>query len=198
VGAHRDPAWRESQLGRIFASTRLAIFFGLPAWMSLSRRIAASTSVEMVLTSAVRRQFFRRGSRRSKGEYESRGLESVAHGIQILSMSIELAPGLLTTLCQEHSFHIGCGDFFLRLPSHQRNGAADQAPGNTRIAARTRPPLRKVRKKLRTTDPRGSSTGTFDGASGSLRPGRVFRRKGPPDDERFVDIQDVFHGALPE
>src|SRR5207247_907350 len=96
----------------------------------------------------VRRQFLRGRSRRCKGEHESRGLESVAHGIQFLSMNIEFAPGLLTTLCQEHAFHIGCGDFFLRWASHQRSGAPIRAPGNTRIAARYSPPLRRVRKKL--------------------------------------------------
>src|SRR5882762_7002194 len=42
----------KSKWGRIFASTRLAILFGFPAWLSLSWRIAASTSSEMVLTSA--------------------------------------------------------------------------------------------------------------------------------------------------
>src|SRR5438034_720981 len=117
------------------------------------------------LDECVRRQFLRGRSRRGKGEHESRGLESVAHGIKSFRWSIELAPGLLTTSCQEHAFHVGCGDFFLRLPSHQRSGAPIRAPGNTRIAARTSPPLRRVRKKLRVTDPRSSSTGASDGAS---------------------------------
>src|SRR6266513_2319784 len=166
VGAHRDPGrMREIEVGqdlRLDEARDLFRIAGLDVLVLADRGeyLQRDGSDE-----CVRRQFLRGRTRRGKGEHESRGLESVAHGIKSFRWSIELAPGLLTTLCQEHAFHVGCGDFFLRLPSHQRSGAPIRAPGNNTIAARTSPPLRRVRKKSRMTDPRSSSTGASDGAS---------------------------------
>src|SRR6266568_1361261 len=149
----------KSKWGRIFVSTRLASVFGLPAWMSLSWRIAASTSVEMVLTSAS-------GVSSSAGEAGAARASTRAAVLRVLRMEFksfdgalavgtvaaELAPGLLTTLCQEHAFHVDCRDFFPRLPSHHKSGAPIRAPGNRRIAARTSPHLREVRSKVPTAD----------------------------------------------
>src|SRR6267154_764994 len=139
----------KSKWGRIFASTRPAILFGLPARMSLSWRIAAITSSEMVLTSAS-------GASSSAGEAGAARASTIAAVLRVLCMEFnsfsikplagsKVAPGLLTTLCQEHAFHVGCGGVFRRWPSHQRIGAPIRAPGSSRIAARYSPPLRKLR-----------------------------------------------------
>src|SRR6266571_7051862 len=123
VGAHRDPGgMRKIEVGQDLrldeARERLRIA-GLDVLVLADRGeyLQRDGSDE-----CVRRQFLRRRSRRGKGEHESRSFECVAH-VQILliraigqlsAVAAESAPGLLTTLCQEHAFHVGCRGAFRR------------------------------------------------------------------------------------
>src|SRR5260221_3160181 len=150
VGAHRDPGrMREIEVGkdlRLDEARDLSRVAGLDVFVLADRGDHLQRNS---LDERVRRQLLRGGSRRGEREHDRRRLESVMHGIQLLSIKplavSKVAPGLLTTLCQEHAFHVGCGGVFRRWPSHQRIGAPISAPGSSRIAARYSPPLRKLR-----------------------------------------------------
>src|SRR6266571_3169500 len=123
VGAHRDPGrMREIEVGQDLRLDEARDLFRIAG---LDVRVLADRGEYLQRDGSdecVRRQFLRRRSRRGKGEHESRSFECVAH-VQILliraigqlsAVAAESAPGLLTTLCQEHAFHVGCRGAFRR------------------------------------------------------------------------------------
>src|SRR6266571_2950996 len=87
VGAHRDPGrMRKIEVRQDLRLDEARDLFRIAGLDVLVLADRGEHVQRDGLDECIRRHFLRGGSRRSKGEHESRGLESVAHGVRSLSI----------------------------------------------------------------------------------------------------------------
>src|SRR6266849_9082955 len=139
----------KSKWGKLFASTRLAIFLGLPAWMLLSWRIAASTSSEMVLTSAS-------GARSSAGEAGAARASTIAAVLSVLRMFKSFWQKPLSSECSGRRVCAGAADNVV-------SGACFPPRLRRRFSAVTEPPEERCAdKSARQQDDRSQVQPAFE------------------------------------